>query len=114
MADFQRHYVVNGVVVDEAGRAVVLTFTAGLDDQPQRVYLWAVDDPRSEGDRMVVIQHSVISADRTRFNGAAVRQVNVTVYDNDTPGVYAVHVEPSSRTAARGNRTRACSTTAAS
>ncbi len=58
------------------------------------MYLWAVNDDRSEGDRTVVIQHSVISADKI-FDGAAVRQVNVRVYDDDTPGVYAVHVEPS-------------------
>ena len=52
-ADFQRHYVVNGVVVDEDGRAVVLTFTPRrTGTTPQRVYLWAVDDPRAEGDRM--------------------------------------------------------------
>ena len=59
----------------------------------QRVYLWAVDDPRSEGDRVVVIQHSTISGDE-RFDGAAVRKVNVLVCDNDTPGVYVMHVEP--------------------
>ncbi|GAB3043216.1 hypothetical protein GCM10027052_26710 [Parafrigoribacterium mesophilum] len=93
--EFQRHKVVNGVVVDEAGRAVVLTFTTVGDSwkTPQRVYLWAADDPRAEGDRIVVVQHSVISAD-SRFHGAAVRQVNALVYDNDTPGVYAVPVTP--------------------
>ena len=94
-SEFQRHKVVNGVVVDEAGRAVVLTFTTVGDNwkTPQRVYLWAVDDPRAEGDRFVVVQHSVISGD-ARFDGAAVRQVNALVYDNDTPGVYAVPVTP--------------------
>ncbi|MEO6494544.1 MAG: hypothetical protein ABIP99_17070 [Ilumatobacteraceae bacterium] len=95
IGEFQRHKVVNGVVVDEAGRAVVLTFTTVGDNwkTPQRVYLWAVDDPRAEGDRVVVVQHSVISGD-ARFNGAVVRQVNALVYDNDTPGVYAVPVTP--------------------
>ncbi|WP_203230655.1 calcium-binding protein [Agromyces humi] len=98
-SEFQRHKIVNGVVVDENGRAVVLTFTTVGDNwkTPQRVYLWAVDDPRAEGDRIVVIQHSVISDD-LRFNGAAVRQVNALVYDNDTPGVYAVPVTPGGST----------------
>jgi Ca2+-binding RTX toxin-like protein len=91
--EFQRHYVVNGVVYDANGRAVTLTFTPGDWSTPQRVYLWAVDDPRAEGDRTVVLQHSVISAD-ARFHRAAVRQVNALVYDNDTPGVYAVPVTP--------------------
>ncbi len=93
LSEFQRHKVVNGVVVDEAGRAITLTFTPGTWSTPQRVYLWAVDDPRAEGDRNVMIQHSVISAD-ARFAGAAVRQVSALVYDNDTPGVYAVPVTP--------------------
>ncbi|HEY9356553.1 MAG TPA: hypothetical protein VIQ52_09640, partial [Arthrobacter sp.] len=91
--EFQRHYVVNGTVVDENGRAVTLTFTNGTWNVPQRVYLWAVDDPRAEGDRTVVLQHSVISQD-ARFHRAAVRQVNALVYDNDTPGVYVTEVAP--------------------
>ncbi len=96
MADFQRHYVRNGVVVNEAGRAVVLTFAWTNWNTPQRVYIRAYDDPRSEGDRVVVVQHSVIAQDKiadAEFHGAAVRQVNVRVYDNDTPGVYVTHVE---------------------
>ena len=36
---------------------------------------------------------ALISAD-SRFDRAAVRQVNALVYDNDTPGVYAVPVTP--------------------
>ncbi len=98
LAQFQRHQVVNGTVVDEAGRAVVLTFTPGNWNVPQRVYMFAVDDTRSEGDRVVVLQHSVIAEDPladAEFHRAAVRQVNVRVHDNDTPGVYVVHVEPS-------------------
>ena len=42
------------------------------------------------------MQHSVIADDKiadAEFHGAAVRQVNVRVYDNDTPGVYVTHVE---------------------
>ena len=67
-----------------------------------RVYVFAEDDPRSEGDRTVVVQHSVISAD-ARFDGADVRQVNVRVYDNDTPGVYVTPVEPSAACTANAN-----------
>ncbi|MDQ0612685.1 hypothetical protein QF046_000326 [Microbacterium sp. W4I4] len=97
-SDFQRHYLRNGVIVDEAGRAVVLTFDAANWNTPQRVYVRAYDDLRSEGDRTVVVQHSVIAADPiadAEFDGATVRQVNVRVYDDDTPGVYVSHVEPS-------------------
>ncbi|HEX5591393.1 MAG TPA: Calx-beta domain-containing protein [Candidatus Limnocylindrales bacterium] len=95
-SEFQRHKVINGVLVDEAGRAVVLTFdsTNWTEASKRRIYLWAVDelggteiDPRSEGKRVVVIQHSVIS-NNPLFDGALVRNVEATVYDNDTPGIF--------------------------
>ena len=38
-----------------------------------------------------MIQHSVISDDK-RFDGVAVRNVEVTIRDNDTPGVYVTEV----------------------
>ena len=47
---------------DVPQRAVVLTFTAGATGTvDQTVYVYAVDDLRSEGDRVVAISHSVIS-----------------------------------------------------
>ena len=54
---------------------------------------YAVDDPRSEGDRVVVVQHSTISDDPD-FDAVAVRNVEVTLRDNDTPGVYVTQVTP--------------------
>src|SRR6185503_13291630 len=95
MSQFQRHKIVNGVLVDENGRAVVLTFLgggAGNWATPQRVYLFAPDDPRSEGERIVVTQHSVISANPL-FDRARVRNVEVMVRDNDTPGVMVTPVQ---------------------
>ena len=69
-SEFQRVKSVNGVLVDENNRALVLTFIGGNPGDPgvnwnleQYVYLFAVDDPRSEGDRVVVVQHSTISAE---------------------------------------------------
>ena len=57
--------------------------------------IYAIDDTdkRAEGDRVVVVQHSVIS-NEAQFNGVAVRNVEVTVRDNDTPGVYVTQVQP--------------------
>ena len=81
---FQRHKVVNGIPVDENGRAIVLSFDAthwaktGPNKGIAYVYMYAADDPRSEGDRVVVVQHSVISADPT-FDGSLVRNVEVTI-----------------------------------
>ena len=86
--------VVNGELVDENNRALVLTFDPGqLGPAAVGPRARAFDDPRSEGDRVVVVQHSSISAD-PRFDGVAVRNVEVSLRDNDTPGVYVTEVAP--------------------
>jgi hypothetical protein len=105
-ANYRRYKWVNGVYVDENNRALVLTFIPGGAGGPlnwkekQWVYVYAVDDPpgpfidaRSEGDRVVVIQHSTIS-ENPKFDQVAVRNVEVSVRDNDTPGVYVTKVTP--------------------
>ena len=87
-------------LVDENGRALVLTFDSANWQAKQRVYLWAVDelggteiDPLAEGTQRVhVIQHSVIS-NNPLFDGALVRNVEATIYDNDTPGVFVTQIE---------------------
>ena len=87
---------VNGVLVDENNRALVFTFTGGAGGTwktDQQVFVYAVDDPRSEGDRVVVVQHSTIS-DNPKFDQIQVRNVEVMVRDNDTPGIYVIQVAP--------------------
>ena len=95
-SEFKRFKWVNGQFVDENNRALVFTFTGGAGGTwaaPQFVYVYAVDDPRSEGDRVVVVQHSTKS-DNPAFDQLAVRNVEVSVRDNDTPGVYVTQVTP--------------------
>ena len=105
--EFQRYKLVNGVLVDETGRALVLTFTGGNCRDVERptscVYVYAVDDPRSEGDRVVVVQHSTISDNPHVRPASQVRNVEVMLRDNDTPGVYVTQVTPGTneRTSAR-------------
>ncbi len=94
-ADFQRLVVINGVPTLIPNRAVVLTFTPGNWHQAQQVFIYAPDDNRSEGDRVVVSQHTVISADDT-YDGMAVRNVEVAVRDNDTPGIRVTEIEQGS------------------
>ena len=99
-AEFQRHIYVNGSQTDVPQRAIVLRFTGGPNGNwnvDQYVYVYAVDDLRSEGDRVVAISHSVISDD-DRYDGTLVRNVEVTVHDNDTPGVFVVPVRPGTTT----------------
>lgn len=94
-ADFQRDVLIGGPPATKvANRAVVLKFTAG-DLGPKTVYVYAPDDTRAEGDRVVVVQHSVIS-NNADYDGVAVRNVEVTVRDNDTPGIVVTQIEKDS------------------
>ena len=58
-SEFMRVVVINGVMYDLENRAVTLTFTPGNWMDKQWVYVYAVDDERSEGDVIVAISHSV-------------------------------------------------------
>ncbi len=94
LSHFQRHPFVNGVEQNDPQRAVVLTFLDGSYTTEQTVYVLAYDDLRSEGDRVVVVQHSVIAPDDEQIDGLAVQNLEVTVRDNDTPGIYVTEVDP--------------------
>lgn len=91
--DFLRARTVAGATDRVANRAVVLTFDASNWSVDQYVWLFAVDDTRAEGDRVVTVNHSVISADAA-YHGTDVRNVEVTVRDNDTPGVQVIAIDP--------------------
>ncbi len=67
-------------------RGLVLTFTAANWNLPQTVFVKADDDLLAEGERGVNISHSVASTD-AKFNQVPVRDVAVTVADDDTPGL---------------------------
>ena len=75
-------------------RALVLTFTGTA---AQTVYVLAVNDPRMEGDRVVSIGHSVASSDPL-FDQTDVRNVEVTVHDDDTPAILVTAVVPGTST----------------
>ncbi len=116
--EFRRYVYRDGVLTPVDNRGLVLTFTTADYATPQWVYVYAVDefadtlvgtpnselDARAEGDRVAVIQHTVISAD-SDFNGTAVRNVEVTVRDNDTPGVYVIPVTPTTGSTTEDGRT---------
>ncbi|MEE4314510.1 MAG: Calx-beta domain-containing protein [Desulfofustis sp.] len=89
---FLRKIVIDGEDVWVPNRALVLKFDASNWDSEQNVYVFAPDDARSEGERVTVIQHSVIS-DVEKYDAIDVRNVEVTVRDNDTPGVFVKEVD---------------------
>ena len=100
-AEFQRHITVNGAAVDVPQRALVLVFNATNWDDEQTVYVFAYDDLLAEGDRVVTVGHSTLAtdpADEATFDHAAVRNVELTIRDDDTPDVVVVQVSPSTAT----------------
>ena len=92
-ASFYRNIAVGGAPAVVRNRAVTLVFTPGNYDAAQTVHVYAFDDLRPEGDRVMTLAHSVISGDAD-FDGFDVRNVEVTILDNDTPGVRITEVEP--------------------
>ena len=91
---FLREVVVDGQTEWAPNRGVVLRFDKDNWDQAQNVYLWAPDDTRAEGDRVVAVQHSVISRTSADYDAIDVRNVEVQLRDNDTPGVLVTELDP--------------------
>jgi Ca2+-binding RTX toxin-like protein len=99
-ADFLRQITLNGFLVDVSKRSLVLVFDALNWATPQTVFTFAVDDTRAEGNRIITASHTVIQpscspADPTHcYDGAIVRNVEATVYDNDQPDIIVVQLDP--------------------
>ncbi len=92
--DYQHDVTVNGPPSSKRpNRALVLVFDEFNWNTPQNVFLFAVNDARPEGDRIVTTNHSVISQD-ANFDAAIVRNVEVTIHDNDLADVFVVPVDP--------------------
>ncbi|HEY3484536.1 MAG TPA: hypothetical protein VGK49_04085, partial [Ilumatobacteraceae bacterium] len=98
--DFYRQITLNGDPMYVSKRSIVLVFDGTNWNTPQEVYLWAVDDARAEGTRIVTASHSVIQRQCVEsdpdhcFDDAVVRNVEVTVYDNDQPGLFITQLDP--------------------
>ena len=96
-ADFYRHFTdyyhvpagTQPVAVPK--RAIVLHFAPGAT-AAKTVYVLAPTDGVPEGDRKVVISHSVISADAT-FDNVRVRNVEVQIHDIDQPAINLIPVD---------------------
>ncbi|HKJ56179.1 MAG TPA: hypothetical protein VJ978_09355, partial [Nitriliruptoraceae bacterium] len=96
--DFSHTISINGQVVLVRDRAVVLVFDPADWSTPDAVgpeftiSVFAFDDLLAEGERVVTVSHSVISAD-PEFDHVAVRNVEVVVRDNDLAEVIITEVE---------------------
>ena len=97
---FYRQITLNGQTMYVSQRSIVLAFNGSTFATDQNVFVWAVDDGRAEGTRIVTASHSVIQPvcnpdDLKRcFDAAVVRNVEVTVYDNDTADVLVTQLDP--------------------
>jgi hypothetical protein len=73
-------------------RSIVLHWAKG-ETEAQTVFVWAPHDGVAEGDRTVVISHTIISADPT-FDDKPARFVEVNVHDIDQPGINLIPIDP--------------------
>lgn len=93
--DYDRHIILNGVPIDVPKHSIVMVFTPAAWDKnhAQTVSVSALDDDRAEGDRVIVASTSVLSAD-ANFDHAVVRNVEITVHDNDQPDIVVTQLDP--------------------
>ena len=83
---FYEHAIVNGQPVQLPRRTVVLVFNKKDWQTPQVVSVGAINSPLADGRRLYEISSTVISADPF-YNGAVVRNVEVTKLDSGTPAI---------------------------
>ena len=97
--DFDDTIPVNGVDESVPTRDAVLVFDSTNWSDAQTIWIAASDDSLAEGERKVVISHSVQAVNDTGsdqeavdlYDGLAVRNVEVTVLDNDQADVILSH-----------------------
>ena len=104
LSSFYRTVTVDGGTETRPVRSIVLVFTGANWDTPQTVHVFAVNDLRAEGDRVVTAGHSVIqpvcdAADAAHcYDHATVRSVEVMVRDDDLAAVQVVPLDASAHT----------------
>ena len=106
-ADFVRDVVRNGLPLAERNRAVVLVFDSTNWNIAQTVHVAAANDGLEEGKRVVAVSHNVQAvvvdgaastptaeqqATLATYHGIKVRNVLVTVIDNDSAGIVLTEI----------------------
>ncbi len=91
-SDYYETVIIDGVPTRVAVRAIVLHFTADDYNVAQTVWVAAANDTAPQGDIVVAVSSSVISTDPAYANDV-VRNVEVTVHDNLTPGIAIVQTD---------------------
>jgi hypothetical protein len=87
-----------------AGTAVTLTFTTANWNTAQTISVTAINDTIAEGTTASVITHSVSSGD-ANYNNIDVRNIPVTVIDNDTVGATIAETDGATNVSEEGATT---------
>jgi hypothetical protein len=95
---YKRNITLNGVPTSIPSRALVLAFNSLNYNTEQLVHVQGVNDTLPLGTRTITISHSVLSDDPS-FDHAIVRNVEVTVHDNNLPQVVVTQLDPLTPTA---------------
>ena len=90
-SDFYQHTIFDTNPLDVANRALVLVFTPANWQIPQLVDVGAINDQLNDGVRVYEVSHTVISADPF-FDGALVRNVEVTKVDPGAPAILTTNI----------------------
>ena len=96
-ASFYRTVYLDGVPTNLPSQTLVLVFTPSDYNTPQTVTVAAADDTEPQGTITTAISQSVVSAD-PQYANDIVRNVEVTVHDNLTPGVDIAQLDASGNT----------------
>ncbi|MCG8559790.1 MAG: calcium-binding protein [Hyphomicrobiales bacterium] len=89
---FTRDVTVDGAVETRDNRDIVLVFDSTNWNAEQEVFVQAIDDGLSEGERTVVISHSTASTDPD-FDQVDVKNVDIVVQDNDRAELVILEVD---------------------
>ena len=90
-----RTVLLDGSSTSLPNRSLVLHFTPQNYATPQTVWVAAADDTASQGDIVIAISNSAVSADTRYSINDPIRNVEVTIHDNIAPGVAITQLDPS-------------------
>ena len=94
-AAYFRTVLLDGSSTSLPNRSLVLHFTPQNYATPQTVWVAAADDTASQGDIVIAVSHSAVSADARYSINDPIRNVEVTIHDNIAPGVAITQLDSS-------------------
>jgi hypothetical protein len=94
-AAYFRTVLLDGSSTSLPNRSLVLHFTPQNYATPQTVWVAAANDTAAQGDIVIAISQSAVSADTRYSINDPIRNVEVTIHDNIAPGVAITQLDSS-------------------